>query len=554
MRQKTSSSVEVAAGLQVPRERPIGRLERLAYERAARDRRDGHKRGLWFDAAAADRAIAFFECHCRHYEGKWAGQKLKLEDWQRFRIGETFGWRRKDGTRRFRTSYNEVPRKSGKSTEAGGIGLYLFGADHEQGAQVYCAATKEEQARIVHDTAKAMVRQSPELGRFFKVFAKSIVCYQLHSRFKPLGADSKTQDGLNVHGAIIDETHAHTDRRVWMKLKTAMGAREQPLIWIITTAGIYDPASIGWELHDDAVKVLEGVYDDDSLFAYIAAMDEDDDWTQPATWWKANPNLGISVKLDYLAELCEEAKRKPSFQNEFRQMHCNQWVEQVTRWLSMERWKTCSKAKLTGLEGRACYMGLDLSQKLDLTAACLWFPPKDEGEKHKLLWRYWVPEERVREVAQTGRVPYASWVDAGWLTTTPGDGVDYEFIHRDILQLGERFNIQEIGFDPYNAWDISGRLGNDDGFQMREVRQGYLTLSEPTKEFERMVVTGELDHGQNPVSHWMASNAVIRKDPAGNIKPDKERATAKIDGIVAAIIALVCVLVHEEQPAAANIW
>ena len=552
MKRKTSSLADVSSLL--PAERPLGKLERLAYERADRDHCEGYKRGLWFDDVAAQRAIDFFEKQCHHYEGEWAGQPLLLADWQKFCISETFGWMRRDGSRRFRTSYNEVGRKNGKSTTGAGIGLKGTGADGEEGAQVYCAATKEEQAReAIHDTAKAMVAQAPGLRRFYQVNAKSIVVMRTHSSFKPLGANSKTQDGLNCHFAVIDETHAHTDRRVWMKLKTSMGARRQPLIWIMTTAGVYDPASIGWELHDDAVKVLEGVYDDDSLFAYIAAADEDDDWTDPATWWKANPNLGISVKLDYLAELCEEAKRKPSFQNEFRQMHCNQWVEQVTRWLSMERWKSCSKAKLTGLEGRACYMGLDLSQKLDLTAACLWFPPKDAGEKHKLLWRYWVPEERVREVAQTGRVPYASWVDAGWLTTTPGDGVDYDVIRQDILKLAERYSIQEIGFDPYNAWDISGKLGNDDGFQMREVRQGYLTLSEPTKEFERLVVTGELDHGQNPVSHWMASNAVIRKDPAGNIKPDKERATAKIDGIVAAIIALVCVLVHQEAPVG-NIW
>ncbi len=541
MPRKPSSS-----GLVVPRERPIGRLERLAYERAARDRREGHKRGLWFDAQAADRAIQFFERHLHHFEGEWAGRLLVLEDWQKFRIGETFGWRRRDGTRRFRTSYNEVARKNGKSTEGGGIGLYLEGADNEPGAQVYCAATKEEQARIVHDAAKNMVTQSPDLARFYTVLAKNIVCYRLKAKFRPIGADSRTEDGFNVHGCIIDETHAHTDRRVWMKLKTGMGARRQPLMWIITTAGIYDPTSIGWELHNDAVNILEGVYEDDSLFAYIAAADEDDDWTNPETWWKANPNLGISVKWEALAELCEEAKRKPSFENEFRQMHCNQWVEQVTRWLSMDRWKACG-GRLGSLEGRICYGGLDLSQKLDLTAFCLWFPPTEAEPKHDLVWRFWIPEERVREMARTGRVPYAAWAAAGVLTATPGDVIDYDFIRRDINKLGEQYNIQEIAFDPYNAWDISQRLATEDGFVMAETRQGMRSMSEPSKEFERLIVAKQLRHGDNPVARWMAANVAVRKDVNGNYMPDKEKSTQKIDGIVAAIMALGRVLVHKQQ-------
>jgi phage terminase large subunit-like protein len=474
---------------------------------------------------------------------------VKLEEWQKFRLGETFGWKRKDGSRRFKTSYNEYGRKNGKSFEGAGVALYCEGGDGEPGAQVYCAATKEEQAReAVHDAAKAMIAQSPELRKYYKVLAKAIVVHRAGASFKPLGANSKTQDGLNCHCAIIDETHAHTDRRVWMKLKTSMVSRRQPLTWIITTAGVYDPGSIGWELHQDAVNVLEGVYEDDSLFAYIAAPDDKDDWTKPKTWWKANPNLGVSVKLEAIAELCEEAKRKPSFENEFKQMHLNLWVEQVTRWLSMEAWRKC--AGRGDLSGRPCFGGLDLSTKLDMTAFCLWFPPARDGradDRHDLLWRFWIPEERVREMAKTGREPYLMWAETGALTMTPGDSIDNEFIRRDINRLAERYQIAEIAFDPWNAWELSLKLSDEDGLVMVETRQGFRSMSEPAKEFERLVVSRMLRHGDDPVARWMASNVAVRQDSNGNIMPDKAKSTKKIDGIVAAIMAGGRMLVHQDE-------
>lgn len=534
MPRRKSSSSAVAT---LPTVRPLGKYERLAYERAKRDHKEGHKRGLWFDQAAADHVIAFFEDYLRHFEGEWAGQPIKLEPEQKFMLSEVFGWKRADGTRRFRTAHNEVSRKFGKSLMGGGVGLYLEGPDQEPGAQVYAAATKEEQARIVHDAAKNMVDASDELKEFFQVFAKAITCPIMGATFKPLGANSKTQDGMNAHGAIIDEVHAHTDRRVYMKLKTSMGARRQPLTYIITTAGIYDPESIGWELHEYACKVLDGVFDDDSLFAYICAADEGDDWTDPATWWKANPNLGISVKWDYVREQCEEAKRRPSYENEFRQMYCNEWVEQVERWLQMSAWKACG-GPLRDLENRVCYGGLDLSSKLDLTSLCLDFP--DSDKTHDFLWRCWIPEARIAEMERslTGRVPMAQWRDAGWLIPTPGNAVDYHFIREEINKLGQQHSIKEIGFDPFTAWQLAQELSDEDGFTMVETRQGMRSMSEPSKELERLVVTKALRHGDNPVARWCASNAVIRRDCNANYMPDKAKATGKIDAIVAAIIAI----------------
>jgi len=279
------------------------------------------------------------------------------------------------------------------------------------------------------------------------------------------------------------------------------------------------------------------VFEDDSLFVFICAADDQDDWTDPGTWWKANPNLGISVKWDYVREQCEEAKRRPSYENEFRQMYCNEWVEQVERWLQMSKWKDCG-GPLRPLEGRVCYGGLDLSSKLDLTAFCLDFPGADKT--HDFLWRCWIPEDRVREMelSLTGRVPMRQWVNAGWLITTPGNTIDYDFIRAEINDLAKQYHIAEIGYDPFSAWQIAQDLGDKDGFVMAEMRQGMRTMSEPSKELERLIVARQMRHGDNPVARWCASNVATRRDVNANIMPDKIKSTGKIDAIVAAIIAI----------------
>jgi phage terminase large subunit-like protein len=526
--------------------RPIGKLERLARERHERDLQlsrlaEGHPRGLWFDEAAADRVVQFIERYCRHHEGEWAGQKIRLEEWQkRDVIRPMFGWKRRDGLRRFRTAYVEIPRKNGKSLLCSALGLYLLVADGEPGAQIYASATKKDQAKIVWDGAEKMVARSPDLQRFIKRFRSAggtLVCERMGSKFSPLGADSKTLDGLNPHANLVDELHAHRDRSVWDVLDTAMGARRQPLTVAITTAGTYDEESIGWQQHDHAVHVLEGAYEDDTFFAYIAALDEGDDPLSVQTQQKANPNYGVSVKPDKLVEQAQKARREPSFFNEYVRLHLNGWTQQVTRWLPIEPWLACYRRDFDerAFVGRDCIAGLDLSSTSDLTAFVLIF----QGEDGMLdvIPRFWLPRETIDNAAKVGRTYYAQWEREGYLKATPGNVVDYDFIRAEIGRLAADYRITEIAFDPYNATQMSNNLAAD-GFTLVLTRQGFLTISEPSKLLEVKVMSGKLRHG-SPVLHWNGLNASIESDAAGNIKPVKDiQRTNKIDGISALATAL----------------
>lgn len=540
--------------------RALGKYERLAGERHARDlelsrQPGGHPRGLRFDAEAGDRVVGFLERYCKHHKGIWAGKPLILEEWQRDIIRQAFGWMRADGTRRFRTLYWELPRKNGKSQLAAGIGLYLLVADGEGGAEIYSSGTKLDQARIVWSTAAAMVKASPDLKRFVKVQRSNLSVEVTGSKFEPLGADSNTLDGLNPHGNIVDELHAHRGRGVWDVLDTAMGARSQPVTLAITTAGTYDQESIGWQQHDHATKVLDGVFEDDAFHAFIAAADEGDDYFSEATQRKANPNFGISIKPSFLAEQAEKARRQPSFLNEYLRLDLNVWTQQVTRWIPLENWNACefdlpedirayAKAREMELEGRACFGGLDLSTKLDLSALVLAFP--GDGDQLDLVARFWLPEATIESRAKRGQRNWEQWVREGWLVATPGDVVDYEFIRAEVNALAKCFALQELAFDPWGATDLATRLMGD-GIPMVECRQGFKSLSEPSKDLEARVVSRKVRHAGNPVMRYCVSNVVVAKDPAGNIKPDKAKASGRIDGVVASIMALSRLIVAKPQ-------
>lgn len=524
---------------------PAGKLVRKACARHLRDLKSGGKRGLRFDLAAATHAIRFFS-FLKHSKGEWAGQQFELSPWQEFIIGSVFGWKRANGTRRFRTAYVEIARKNGKSTMLAGVGLYLFVADGEAGAEVYSSATKKDQAKIVWSEAERMVKASEPLKARVGTHRNNLHIVGTASKFEPLGADSTTLDGLNAHGNIVDELHAHRDRGLWDVLVTSMGARRQPLTFAITTAGTYEPESIGWELHDHAVKVAEGALEDDSFFAYVAAIDDDDKWEDPKVWVKANPNLGVSVKLEYMEEKCRDALNKPSFTNTFLRLHLDRWTQQVERWISMEKWNAQAEpVDPEALRGLPCWGGLDLAQKLDIAAFVLAFPR--EGGGVTLLPRFWCPEATVTERSKKDRVPYDAWVRDGLLIATPGEVIDYDFIRAEIKDLGEAYGIQEIAYDPWAAQQLATQLGETDGFTMVAMRQGYASLSEPAKEFERLVVSRKLYHGGHPILRWMASNVAKTEDPAGNIKPDKGKSREKIDGIVAAIMALGRAGLHTEK-------
>jgi phage terminase large subunit-like protein len=363
-------------------------------------------------------------------------------------VGCLFGWRRFDGLRRFRTAYCAVPRKNGKSTLSAGIALYLLVADGEQGAEVYSAATTRDQARIVFDEAKRMVGASPALKRRVGVLINNLNVAASAARFMPLSSDASSMDGLNVHGATIDELHAHKTRHVVDVLETATGARRQPLLFEITTAG-YDRHSICFEHHDYSIKVLEGILQDDSWFGFIAAADENDDWTDPAVWRKANPSFGLSVKEDDLARKAEKAIALPGAQNAFRRMHLNQWTEQAERWIDLAAWDACDgPVSLELLRGRPCFGGLDLSTTTDVTALAWVFPPEHDDDLWRVLSRYFVPAENLRKRAERDRVPYDLWAAQGFIEATPGNVVDYGAIEQRILADAALFQVKEIAYDP----------------------------------------------------------------------------------------------------------
>lgn len=542
--------------------RAEGRLERLSRERQERDfalaypdgmpadpRKTRHPEGLWFDPDAAEHPITVIESLCCHHKGEWAGQPLLLEAWQKRILRAVFGWMRRDGTRRFRIAWIEVPRKNGKSELAAGVGLYLLVADGEAGAEVYSSATKKDQAKIVHDTAVAMVKRSPGLRRVVKSFRNNLHCPRLGSKFEPLGADSQTLDGLNPHGNIVDEVHAHRDRGVWDVLDTAMGARRQPLTWAITTAGTYEPESIGWVQHDHAVKVLEGTLEDDAFFAFIAAADPEDDPFAPETWAKANPNYGVSVKPEYLAAQAKKAEEQPSFRNTFLRLHLDQWTQQQARWLSVEKWKASDPRDLrppayrewmAGFRGELVYGGLDLAAKIDLAAFVL---AVRDGDEVALLARFWCPAATITERSRRDRVPYDAWTRDGWLEATPGNVIDYDHIRAEVGALAGEYQVHEVGYDPWNATQLAVQLQGD-GLPMVEVRQGPRTLSDPCKEFEKLIVAGKVRHGGHPILTWMVANVAARRDANDNIAPDKKGSGEKIDGVVASIMALSRLMAH----------
>lgn len=536
--------------MNLPSKRTLGKWEQLCRDRQARDLQAGRERGLIFDAEEARAAVEFFSRYCRHHKGEWAGQPLVLADWQAENVSAIFGWKHAEtGLRRFRQAWWETPRKNGKTQIAAGVGVRLLVADGEEGGEIYFTATKRDQAKIGYVAAGQMVKRSPELRRFIQVpkgfmAGAPMVCNRLASKMEPLSSDHNTLDGLNPSGDIRDEVHEWKDHGLAAVLDSATGARRQPLTLEITTAGVFDQNGVGWTRHDYACNVLDGTFEDDAQFAYIAAADEKDDPFDPAIWWKANPNLGISPKLDYIAKRAEKARRDPSYLNDFLRYHLNVWTQQVTRWLPMDRWKegdprTPTRAEYDEhaamLAGRECFGGLDLSSKLDLAAFVLEFP--SDNDIIHLLARFWIPEATVEKRVREGKRFYRAWVERGWLIATPGDSIDYDWIRREAVEFSKRYRIRQIAFDPWGATQLAWKLGEEDGMTMVECGQGYKSMSEPSKDFEACVTSRNVRHLGHPVLSWCASNAVCRRDPAGNIKPDKEKAKDKIDGIVASIMA-----------------
>lgn len=526
---------------------PAGELVRLAVLRHVNDLREGPARGLRFDPEKAERAVEFFS-YLTHSKGEWAGQPFKLEPWQVFGLWVLFGWLRQDGTRRFRKAYKEVARKNGKSTEAAGIGLYLAFADNEPGAEVYSVATKKDQAIIVHGEATRMVRATPALSDMIGIFKNNLSRLDRHQKYEPLGADDDTLDGLNVHGAVIDELHAHKTRGVYDLMDTGTSARRQPLLFAITTAGTDQSAtSVCWEQHVYAEQILRGIIQDDTYFAFIAAMDEQDDWQDERNWYKANPNLGVSKKLDYMREQARTAKNMPGKLNSFLRLDLNRWTQQVTRWIDMLLWDANAGPPIdeTALRGRRCYGGLDLSSVSDLTAWVLVFPDPVIQDRLTILPRLWCPEAKLTDETNRYREQYQAWARDGWLLTTPGNAIDYDLVKAQILLDAQTFQLEEVAVDRlFQGYQFSMQLV-DEGLTVAACGMGYMSMAGPCAEFERRLLKQQLHHGGHPVLKWMANNVAVREDPAGNKKPDKASSQGKIDGIVGILLGLDRVMRHQ---------
>ena len=524
----TTSSLEKSEQLQA--KPPLGARKPVLVDGVWRDG------PYWFDIQSAKRIVDFCRKCITHHKGEWAGLPLILEPWQKEIVEAIFGWKRPDDTRRFRTAYVEVGRKNGKSTLASAIAAYLLFADKEPGAEIYSAAADRSQAAIVFESAKAAVEASPSLSKRCKIYRRSIVVPETKSSYKVLSADVETKHGLSPSGIIFDELHAQPNRRLWDTLKTGMSSRRQPLLLAITTAG-FDRHSICYEQHLYAEKVNAGIIEDPEFFGVIYAAAPEDDWTSEAAWLKANPNLGVSKKLFYMRTECNVAKETPAYENTFRQFELCQWTEQSVRWLPMEAWDRCNSPVVRDdLEGEDCWGGLDLSTTSDIAVFALLFKNKD-GPGYKVLPFFWVPEDNAERRERRDKVPYKLWIKAGLIKATEGDVIDYDVIREDIKELGEHFHIQEIACDRWNAAQIITQLEKE-GFTIFPFGQGFASMAFPTKRLMEIVLNKDLAHNGHPVLRWMASNVAVKKDEAGNQKPDKEKSTEKIDGIVATIMAL----------------
>ena len=492
-----------------------------------------------YDKDAADFVVAFIE-QLKHTKGEFYKQPFELIDWQERIIRDIFGTLKPDGYRQFTTAYIEVPKKCGKSELAAAVALYMLCADGEQRAEVYGCAADRDQASLVFDVACDMVRLCPALERRCNIrpSTKSINFEMTNSRYKAVSADVAGKSGINVSALIFDELWVQKDRKFFEMMTVGTSdARKNPLHFIITTAG-NDTNTICYELHQKALDILEGRKRDPTFYPVIYGAALDEDWTDPKVWKKANPSLGITIGIDKVKAACDSAQQNPAEENAFRQLRLNQWVKQAIRWMPMDKWDACAfPVDPEALEGRECYGGLDLSSTTDLSAFVLVFPPSEDDDKYIVLPHFWVPEETLDLRVKRDHVPYDLWLKQGLINVTEGNVIHYAYIEKIIEQLGERYNIREIGFDRWGAVQMVQNLEGM-GFTVVPFGQGFKDMSPPTKELMKLTLEQRIAHGGHPVLRWNMDNVFIRTDPAGGIKMDKAKSTEKIDGAVAMVMAL----------------
>lgn len=510
---------------------------RLAVERHLSDLDTAKERGLYFDESEAKRAIHFFT-NLRHTKGAHAKTKFNLQPFQAFFIAMVDGWRRDDGTRRFRKAYLSIARKNGKTELASGYSLKSAFADHEEGAECYFAATKSDQAKIGFDAARIqwgyMADESDYVATNSRKLQHSIDVFGTNSVIRYVGADSSTMDGYNPHYVSLDEYHAHPTDGVLNVFESGMGARLQPLMLITTTAGfnINGPC---YHYERVMMDILRGIKHDDTEFGMIFSIDDGDDWHDEAVWDKPNPNMDQSVSREYLRDRYKKAVNQGVAKEvDFKTKNLNIWTSSSSTWIAdRDVVAVMTDFNPDDLRGQVCYGGLDLASVRDLCSFVLLFP----GDIHKVIAFHWCPDETIDTQEVGNRFPYKQWVAEGALYSTPGRSTDYDYIRQTVNQLGLKYNIRSIAYDPHNASQLVNQL-QDDGFRLNPFRQGFLSMSTPTKELERKILARELSIGKSSILRWQFGNVALRIDPAGNIKVDKERSADKVDGIVSLVMAL----------------
>ena len=504
--------------------------------------------GFYFDEETASEAVAFFPEILTHVKGSKAGDPFVLEPWEVAIIANAFGWLSTEtGFRRYSTVFVYVARKNGKTCLVAGVVLLVLVWDGEKGAEIYSAAAEREQAALVFQQAAGMVRGSPDLSSRLKLYQRSIAYEPMGSFYKPISAEASTKHGYGAHVAVVDELHAQPDRELVDVLETSMGARDQPMMWHITTADFARP-SICNETLDYARKVRDGVIVDPSFLPVIYEATTEDDWTSESTWRKANPNLGVSVSLDYLRKKCKKAQEEPAFENTFKRLHLNIVTEADVRLVKLERWDASAgdPVDVDELDGRAALGAFDLSTTTDLSAWVLLFPPETDDDPYVVLPRFFIPEENAHERERRDRVPYLKWAREGLVTMTAGNQIDYRHVRAVINEDAARFRIGHIGYDPYNASHLVTELQEEDGMELVVVRQGMPTMSPATKETLRLVGDGKIRHGGNEALRWQANNASAKTDHLENIMPHKAKSTGRIDGFVALVMCVALSMVYPE--------
>ncbi|WP_166163130.1 terminase large subunit [Chelativorans oligotrophicus] len=548
-----------AAHRKGPRSRPAG----VGTNARWNDKRQAWCEGdYWFDEVAAEKAVGFFPKHLCFTKGEWAGRPFELEDWQANDIVRPlFGWKRTDGTRRYRRCYVWVPRKNGKTELAAGIALLILVGDAELGGEVYSIASHEGQARLVFGQAATMASKSETLAGDLVCLKSSIYCPALNAAFKPLSGKPEGKHGLNASGLIGDEIHEWVTGDLYQFVHDSEDSRAQPLEFLISTAG--KKGTYGEEVWDECIKIRDGVYEDPETLVVIYAADPEDDWQSEEVWGKANPNLGVSKKLDTMRTNARRARQLPRLENHFKNYHLNIWTEQAVRWLPIDAiddegkkfgWNYCAgpigwKDLEERLRGKRCFGGLDLSSTTDLSALSWWFPEQEGLDLPAVLVRFFKPADLIKQHAKRDKLPYERWVSEGAIKATPGNVIDYAFVREQIYRDAECFRIAHLGnhdrepdegglaIDRWNATETAVKL-QEEGLPVVLFGQGYASMSAPSKELERLVLCNGFHHGGHPVLKRHAQVVAVQTDPAENIKPAKDKSTERIDGIVSTVMGI----------------